>query len=468
MAILSALPFAQSQRDLLLGSPEKVCLSGAVRNIIDRVFAKGDCITVNVIKATQNRAKAADLIENILKDREYPFRMETLAELMVPKRPKRCSFFVLESFADFTKAFTGITPDKFYFGSYFFIVLAKGEIKEIQQIFEMLWNVQIFKVNAMFEDQSDSARVETFFPFSKNKCGSTNRTLVGEFKNGTFTRASRKLLSDKLENLYNCPIRAATSNNSQPYVFAKKLDNGSFHIYGRDAKLVQTLSTTLNFRINWVYVGDEGSLFENGTATGAFKHLLGGKVDLMVADYWLKANRLRYVDNSYPYMSQQIAVVIPPGSELSAFEKFIKPLDGMTWTLLIIFVGSGFVVIYLVGKMPPKFQDFIFGAGIRKPYMNILVAIFGGSQQIVPQRNFARSLLMMFLLFCLVMRTLYTGSLFRFLQSTVYHKEAQSIDDMIERDYKFYTVASILDLVQGQTRINPRLMTSRDIFIAYL
>lgn len=122
--------------------------------------------------------------------------------------------------------------------------------------------------------------------------------------------------------------------------------------------------------------------------------------------------------------------------------------------------GIGFIVVYLVGKMSTVTQDFVFGTGVRKPYMNILVAIFGGSQPNVPQRNFARCILMMFLMFCMVIRTLYTGSLYTFLQSNIHHKEAQSIDDMIERDYKFYTVSSILDLLQGQQRINQRLMSS--------
>lgn len=147
------------------------------------------------------------------------------------------------------------------------------------------------------------------------------------------------------------------------------------------------------------------------------------------------------------------------GSELSSFEKFIKPLDLIVWMLLIIFVAVGFLVIYVVGKTSARCQDFVFGVGVRKPYMNMWVAIFGGSQHRLPHRNFARNLLMMFLIFCLVMRTLYTGSLYRFLQSKVYHKEAQSIDDMINRDYKFYTVSAIIDLFQGQQRVNQRLMT---------
>jgi hypothetical protein len=54
--------------------------------------------------------------------------------------------------------------------------------------------------------------------------------------------------------------------------------------------------------------------------------------------------------------------------------------------------------------------------------------------------------LMTLVIFCLVMRTLYQASLYNFLQSNIQHKEAQSVDDMIERDYKFYYLSSVKDL----------------------
>jgi hypothetical protein len=283
--------------------------------------------------------------------------------------------------------------------------------------------------------------------------------LINVFQDGTFVNNTLNLYPEKMKNLHDCPLRIATSNNSVPYIFAKILSNGSYVLNGRDISLIKTLSEALSFKIDYVYIGMEGVLMENGTATGPFEMLMNGRADLIIADYWLKVNRLQFIDYTTPYISQQIAFVIPPGAELTSFEKFMRPLDIFTWILLIVFNAIGFLVIYFVSKMSTSCQNLVFGEGIRKPYMNMLVAIFGGSQHRTPRINFARSLLLMFLLFCLVMRTLYTGSLVRFLQSKVYHKETQSIDDMIERDYKFYTVSAIIDLFNGQSRINQRLTT---------
>lgn len=86
----------------------------------------------------------------------------------------------------------------------------------------------------------------------------------------------------------------------------------------------------------------------------------------------------------------------------------------------------------------------------------MLNAIFGGAQEIEPRENFSRFLLMMFIIFCLVIRTLYTGSLYRFLQSDIHHSEVESIDEMIEKDFKFYVSTSSLDLYEGDPKFDGR------------
>lgn len=452
---------AQSKPEDFTVMEAEASLSQALIKVVEELWEKSDCVTMNLVQVSKSYKddRVADLIMEFMREDLMdfvPVRIEMTDSLdYIPSRPKRCNIFFIETFDDFIKTFDQITPVLFDFFSNFIFVFS-GKPESIEKMFQILWANQIVNVNVLYSADNDSVLVETYYPFKPAECATNARSIVDEFKNGSFLRNKRDLFKDKLLNFHRCPIKVATSNNSVPYIFADENDNGSYSLRGRDIELVNTIGQYLNFEIEYVFIGDEGVLLENGTATGPFKMLLEKKADLIIADYWLKVNRLKFIDYTTPYISQQIAFIIPPGSELSSFEKFMRPLDSYVWFLLVIFVGCGFLVIYLVGKSSPELQDFVFGTNVRKPYMNILVAIFGGSQHILPHRNFARSLLMMFLMFCMVMRTLYTGSLFRFLQAKVHNKEAQSIDDMIERDYKFYTVPSILDLLQGQSRISKR------------
>lgn len=439
-------------------------LSSAIIVFVRKVFV-GKQIVINVLQGTKDpkNFRLLDITDVITNDLpmqfKIPFRIETIYNLSYAiRRPKKCNLFMIETFEDFLAVMEFISPQKFQMSGVYLIVLISGKISEIEQVFTILWKHQIVNVNIFYERKDRRVAVVSYSPFSSIKCDVTKSVFVNEFVSGNFLYDVSQAYPDKLRNLYGCPIRVATSNNSVPYIFADKLANGSYNLHGRDINLITSLAEVLNFRINYVYVGDEGVLNENGTANGPFAMLLEGRADLIIADYWLKINRLKFIDYTAPYISQQVAFVIPPGSELSSFEKFAKPLDLYTWCCLTLFVGAAVFVIYIVGKGSTKLQDFIFGYGIKKPYMNILVAIFGGSQKRIPHRNFARSLLMMFLMFCLVMRTLYTGSLYRFLQSKGYHREAQSIAEMIEKDFKFYTAPSIIDLVEGHARIYQRLL----------
>lgn len=54
------------------------------------------------------------------------------------------------------------------------------------------------------------------------------------------------------------------------------------------------------------------------------------------------------------------------------------------------------------------------------------------------------------------MRTLYTGSFLRFLQSDIHNSEVESIDEMVEKDFEFYVSTSSRDLYEGDSKFDGR------------
>lgn len=123
-----------------------------------------------------------------------------------------------------------------------------GEITETMEIFGLLWNLQIFNVNVMFTSNG-SIMVKTFMPFNARKCHDTSSVLINEFRSGKFIRGLENFFPDKMKNLHSCPIRLATINDIEPFMFAERLTNGSFHLKGRDIDMLNALSVNLNFKI---------------------------------------------------------------------------------------------------------------------------------------------------------------------------------------------------------------------------
>jgi len=200
-------------------------------------------------------------------------------------------------------------------------------------------------------------------------------------------------------------------------------------------------------------------ILKNGTTTGAFKELVDGRAELIVGDYWLKVNRLNLVDASDPYDHDRVLFAMPLNKKLTSLEKLIRPFSEASWMLILTALGFGVFAIFVILKFTSQTtQNFVLGRGIRNPYMNILIAIFGGSQHILPKRNFSRFLLMMFLLKCLILRTIYQGFLFEILQTNQFHRGPQTIDDIIEHKFDIYIEESSTDYTTGYSEIRSRFV----------
>lgn len=384
-----------------------------------------------------------------------PVMIETTNGVKTTNIQRQISIILIGFLSDFHEIKSKIISTSFSFRGYFLIVFKNGNFEDVREVLKWFWSMEIINVNVVIENISFIS-VYTFLPFAT--CNDSSPVLINKYRDGKFSSKSQEFFPPKTLNMNGCPVRVATSNDSQPYVISEGFRNGSFHLRGRDIYLVETLSRILNFSIVYAYVGEEGSLFENGTAVGPFLKLLGNQADLMVADYWLVVYRLKFIDASHPYYSQKIAFMIPPPAAFSSFEKFMRPLDTVSWILLTTCFATGVIVIFiLVSFSSRRTQNFVFGAGVQQPYLSMLIAILGGSQHKTPSGSFARNLLMMFLLFCLVMRTIYIGSLYRLIKTKVYHKEVQSIDDIIKREYTIYYLTSLTDMISGaQSQLSSR------------
>jgi hypothetical protein len=74
--------------------------------------------------------------------------------------------------------------------------------KEIKEIFSLLWQLQIFNVNAMFENENGEILVKTFLPFSRGNCNNTKPILINRFKDGKFENGIENFFPEKMKNLH--------------------------------------------------------------------------------------------------------------------------------------------------------------------------------------------------------------------------------------------------------------------------
>lgn len=127
-------------------------------------------------------------------------------------------------------------------------------------------------------------------------------------------------------------------------------------------------------------------------------------------EYW-------HVTTSFDDVS--IIILTTPGEEYTKWEKLLLPFDLQTWIFFSIIFGLAFMSTFLINQMKENIRNLFLGSSSKYPAYNVLGTFFGISQTREPDGNFARIILMFFILFCLVMRTAYQGgeifSVFSFL-----------------------------------------------------
>lgn len=141
--------------------------------------------------------------------------------------------------------------------------------------------------------------------------------------------------------------------------------------------------------------------------------VIDGEADLTLGMYTITYLRSKFMTSSETYFSVPFIIIVPPGDTFSPFEKLFRPFQAEVWAALLTTFIVAAAVVTIIKLQRTSIREFVFGKGNRSPYMNILSVFLGVSMPQIPGRNFARSLLMMFILFSIVKRTLYQGILFQ-------------------------------------------------------
>ncbi|XP_070502396.1 uncharacterized protein [Chironomus tepperi] len=237
-----------------------------------------------------------------------------------------------------------------------------------------------------------------------------------------------------------------------PSVLKREFENGTFELYGRDIEMLKTLAKELNFYANNTYLhpfGSWGVMYPNKTMSGGIGMAQRRATDFVFGNINMKHDRVEIMDFCFGYYLEILVFVIPRGRPYTPFHKLLRPFHNTVWICTLLVIIACMVVILILAFLPRKFRTFVYGENVKTPFLNVIIAMYGGAQNILPKYNFARSLLMMFLLFCLVLRSLYQGSLFKFLQANDDQPEVASIDEMAEKDFKFYMIPSYDDMTKN-------------------
>lgn len=173
------------------------------------------------------------------------------------------------------------------------------------------------------------------------------------------------------------------------------------------------------------------------------KALLDGKIDATLGFISLQYLRAKFFSETRMYTSLTMALIIPLGAEFGNFEKFTRPFTDEVWMIILVVFASACLVSFVAIIESGRFSDFLVGEGIKYPIYNVFAVFFGIPQNILPRRNFARYILMCFLIYSLVIRSVYQGAVYQTLKSNDRKPPISTIREFIDRKFTFYIYESL-------------------------
>lgn len=425
-------------------------MSNAVNEIAIRVFV-GKFSNVRIISSTtvDVRIKTCDVVSDLILNLAAEMKITLEEPKTVEKSAnKRNSpmIIIINSIASFEELGKKLSFDNMKFRKFFLLVLLDGIFPEVELILHRFWSFWIHNVGVLSEDPSGNIVLKTFFPYSNEKCGSElNLIKINEFNLMSRRWESQSFYPEKFSNLNLCPLKVALQPSNVPAVILKTSSLGIKSFIGVEVDLINEIMEVFNSTTKFEGIEGTGSM----STPGVLQSVYTRKNDVAIGTLSLQFDRTTYLTETKSFLSVPIVIVVPPGSKISSFQKLFRPFTVLIWILLVSVFSISIIVILVLKATSKDAYEFVIGKGIKAPILNLLIAFFGTTQSRLPNKNFARFLLMNFLIFCLVIRCLYQGKLFIMLQSDIREKKPATIDDIMDRNLIFFTYETLMKRVEG-------------------
>ncbi|KAG5671219.1 hypothetical protein PVAND_001428 [Polypedilum vanderplanki] len=277
----------------------------------------------------------------------------------------------------------------------------------------------------------------TFDWFSKNDCEGTKIKVLNLYDKKLQKWFEKLKKDEKFSNFFGCEIIfgvPVTRYGLKGAAYLKQ--NGTeVNFSGFSVDFVKLLSNYFNYKFKFQAIelnkNYEMALRIHPDGTYKMPHIFLYLIE--------PESRNSYLSIS-SFIEAKIKIFITPSEFYSSYDKILMPFDSTTWILLILTFVIAFVVIGALNFAKRTIQDLVYGKGVKIPAFNVISIFFGTALTKLPDKFFARFILILFVGFCLVFRTAYQGVHYELMTSQIRHPMPQKISDLIDYNYTVYAV----------------------------
>ena len=167
------------------------------------------------------------------------------------------------------------------------------------------------------------------------------------------------------------------------------------------------------------------------------------KFDLISMELGNNLFNLPECDNivvSNPHQTEVYTFAVAPGEPYTDLERMFMMFSFELWIAILLAFGIAMFTTITLNFVSKKIRNFIVGRNVQNPTMNLLSIFLSGGQNKTPARNFARFLLMLFIVWSLIIRTCHQSMLFELLQADLRRPPIRTLDEIFESNLTVYLI----------------------------
>lgn len=183
--------------------------------------------------------------------------------------------------------------------------------------------------------------------------------------------------------------------------------------------------------------------------------MIDGDANMTIGSYDPSLERVRIMSFTRSYMQHAFVFAYEKSRQLSSpLARLMAPFQDSVWISIAFILSASTLIILLLKKLSTKQRHFVIGGYInRTPIMNMLNILIGNgiSNSKMKQTQyfgcFARTLLIFWLFFWLIVRNSYQGSLYQFLQSQLVQSPYDTVEKVRESTVKINVIRTAAGLI---------------------
>ncbi|XP_061398868.1 uncharacterized protein LOC133334569 [Musca vetustissima] len=284
----------------------------------------------------------------------------------------------------------------------------------------------------------------TYYAFGRYHCwGDITIREVNRYVEGSLREDY--LFPKQLRNYHGCTIMVSAHLVEPLLSFNGDFTNEEHlsqksRIGGIEGDILKVVADTLNMNLKFRFPRNLNKNYMYSNRTDSLTDLAENLSEIAIGGLSPILKETINFTYSSVYHTTPGVFVVKRGLSFGPIRQLLKPLDNNIWILIIIQWLVAIVLIQLVQRCGTvALWNFIFGPHNRQPLRNMFMAILGYPipSAAVPKRNFARFLLMAWLLLTFELRNAYQGKMYDSLRLAKHLPVPRTIDDLIRHNYIF-------------------------------